>query len=298
MILYQVTHTTEYHYTEPASLSYNEARLLPRTVATPLFAQQVTNHKLEVEPEWRDARGRQDHFGNHVIYFTMRRPHSTMRVTVDSEVRLEPRMTAAAFEAYAAQSPPWEQARARQQIDPSLILDREFMLDSPLVRVFEDASAYAAPSFVDGRPVLQAALNLMHRMHADFTYEPGATTIATPLPEVFAAKRGVCQDFAHFMLACLRSRGLACRYVSGYIENRPPPGLEKLQGSDATHAWVSLHVPELGWIDFDPTNAKIATDQHIVLGWGRDFGDVTPLKGIFFGGGANKLSVAVDVRRV
>jgi transglutaminase-like putative cysteine protease len=298
MITYRIAHTTEYHYSEPASLSYNEARLLPRSFATPLFAQQVTDHKLEVEPEWRDARGRQDSFGNHVVYFTMRRPHSVMRINVINEVTIEPSLPPADFPGYAAQSPAWEQVRARLAADRAQLPYREFMLDSPLVRLFDDGAAYAVPSFTPGRPILEAAFDLMHRIHTDFAYEPGTTTITTPLPEVYAAKRGVCQDFAQFMLACLRSQGLACRYVSGYIENRPPPGQEKLLGSDASHAWVALYVPERGWIDFDPTNAKIATDQHITLGWGRDFSDVTPLKGIFFGGGKNELSVAVDVRRI
>ncbi len=297
MISYHVTHTTEYRYDEPASLSYNEARLAPRAVQSPLYSQRIVDHDLLVEPGWRDARGYQDYFGNRIIYFTMRQPHDGMRVTAVSQVEIENHISAAEFGGLASQSQPWERVRTQLAADPRLVTTREYVFDSPLVQVFAGAREYTAASFTDGRPILEAALDLNSRIFNDFDYQSGATNIATPLHDVYAEKRGVCQDFAQFMLACLRSQGLACRYVSGYIENVPPPGQEKLVGSDASHAWVALFVPDLGWIDFDPTNDKIASGEHIPLGWGRDFADVTPLKGIFFGGGEHELVVAVDVRR-
>ncbi len=297
MITYDVIHTTAYAYADPASLSYNEARLTPRSFQTPLFAQRVLETNLFVEPEWRDHSSRTDPYGNRVDYFTIRSPHSEMAVRARSRVELVPQPMSANFLASAEQSPPWESVAERMQTDLSLVDMRPFLLQSPLVPLIADAKAYSAESFTPNRPILLAAHELMHRIYTEFDYRPDMTTITTPLATVFSEKSGVCQDFAQFMLACLRSHGLASRYVSGYIETVPPPGEEKLEGSDASHAWVALFVPEVGWIDFDPTNDKITSDQHIILGWGRDFSDVTPLKGIFFGGGQNKLSVAVDVRR-
>ncbi len=284
-IRYRITHTTAYEYEEPASLSYNEARLLPRTFTTPLFAQERVNQEIATEPVWRDARERQDCFGNDVLYFTLRQPHGEMQISVTSEVLLTP------------QPPPlpssvtWEDVQTRLVQDAALLPLREFVLDSPLVPLLSPIRPYAAESFTAKRPLLEATQDLMQRIYADFTYQPGTTTITTPLRQVLEEKSGVCQDFAHFMLACLRLQGLAARYVSGYIET-------ELEGSAASHAWVSVFVPDLGWIDFDPTNNCIPRDQHITLGWGRDFSDVTPLKGIFFGGGQSELRVLVDVARL
>ncbi|HQT25374.1 MAG TPA: transglutaminase family protein, partial [Burkholderiales bacterium] len=189
----------------------------------------------------------------------------------------------------------WESVRLSQLDVPDAL---QYALDSPFVMTSSELMAYAGPSFTPGRPLLEAVQDLMQRIHADFTYDPGFTTLATPLSEVLAHRRGVCQDFAHLAIGCLRSRGLAARYVSGYIETLPFPGKEKLVGADASHAWFSVYMPELGWMDFDPTNNQIPADRHIVVAWGRDYGDVTPLKGVIFGGGDHELAVSVEVRNM
>jgi transglutaminase-like putative cysteine protease len=174
----------------------------------------------------------------------------------------------------------------------------EFRLESPFVPLADDLADYAWECFTPGRPILDAAVDLTHRIHSEFQFDPDFTTVATPVSEVFRHKRGVCQDFAHLMLSCLRSIGLAARYVSGYLETDPPPGQPRLEGADASHAWVSLHVPGMGWFDFDPTNNCRPSGKHIVVAVGRDYGDVTPLKGVILGGGTHRLTVSVDVRRI
>ena len=172
------------------------------------------------------------------------------------------------------------------------------MLPSPFVTVFPEVRDFAQPSFPPQFPLLEAVAGLMQRIYHEFDFVAGTTSIATPLLEILEKRKGVCQDFAHLMLACLRSHGLAARYMSGYIETLPAPGKEKLTGTDASHAWCAIYVPGLGWVDFDPTNNLIPQEQHVVLGWGRDFSDVTPLKGVVFGDGRHTLSVAVDMQRV
>ena len=283
-IRYRITHTTAYEYEELASLSYNEARVLPRSFTTPLFAQERVAQEIVAEPIWEDARERQDCYGNEVLFFTMRQPHNDMQITATSEILLTSQQP-------PSSDTPWEDVQNRLTQELALLPWREFVLDSPLVPLLPQIRPYAAESFTPKRPLLQATQELMQRIYTDFNYQPGTTTITTPLKQVLEEKSGVCQDFAHFMLACLRLHGLAARYVSGYIET-------ELEGSAASHAWVSVFVPDLGWIDFDPTNNCIPHDQHITLGWGRDFSDVTPLKGIFFGGGRSELGVIVDVVRL
>lgn len=283
-IRYRITHTTAYEYEELASLSYNEARVLPRSFTTPLFAQERVAQEIVAEPIWEDARERQDCYGNEVLFFTMRQPHNDMQITATSEILLTPQQP-------PSSDTPWEDVQNRLTQELALLPWREFVLDSPLVPLLPQIRPYAAESFTPKRPLLQATQELMQRIYTDFNYQPGTTTITTPLKQVLEEKSGVCQDFAHFLLACLRLHGLAARYVSGYIET-------ELEGSAASHAWVSVFVPDLGWIDFDPTNNCIPHDQHITLGWGRDFSDVTPLKGIFFGGGRSELGVIVDVVRL
>jgi transglutaminase-like putative cysteine protease len=303
---YRITHKTKYLYEEPSSLSYNEARLAPRTFKHRLFNQTCLSSELVVEPTWSDQRERVDFFGNSVYYFTIRQPHEKTIITATSEVRVESTETfrskepLAQLHQIAPHSPPWEQVRSHLQnrLEPELLEARQFTLNSPMITVFPELAAYATPSFTPARPILEAIGDLMGRIFHDFDFVPGATTIATPLSEVLQERRGVCQDFAHFMLACVRSQGLAARYISGYIETLPPPGKEKLVGADASHAWCAVYVPELGWIDFDPTNNLIPQEQHITLTWGRDFSDVTPLKGVFFSNGEHILRVSVDVSRV
>lgn len=292
---YKITHVTTYDYINMVGLSYNEARLMPRDCPN----QRVISSSLSTQPHTTDFRIREDFFGNRVAYFSIQKPHNMFTVTAVSEVEL----TAIHNQIAVAQNSPWETVReklikaqvpfTKQTIE--LMDARQYTLDSPLISVSTALAAYALPSFTQGRSILDTVQDLMQRVHHDFTFDPDFTTLATPLATVLEHRRGVCQDFAHLAIGCLRSHGLAARYVSGYIETLPPPGQTKLVGADASHAWLSVYVPELGWLDFDPTNNLLPSTQHITLGWGRDYEDVTPLKGVIFGGQTHELAVSVHV---
>ncbi|MEZ4658034.1 MAG: transglutaminase family protein [Caldilineaceae bacterium] len=305
MTIYRITHHTTYQYESAASLSYNEARLLPRPLETPLYTQTALEAQVQVEPGWDDQSERHDFFGNRVLFFSIRQPHEQMAVTATSQVEILPqgeweKPAAARLQSLAASDPPWEAAVAQlaDALDADALEARPYILPSPYAPELAELHRFAQVSFQPQRPLLASALALMEQIFNEFEFVAGATDIATPLAQVLKERKGVCQDFAHLMVGALRSHGLPARYVSGYIETLPPPGEEKLVGSDASHAWCSLFVPGLGWIDFDPTNNLLPADQHVVLGWGRDFGDVTPLKGVFYGPSAQELSVSVDMRRV
>lgn len=288
---YRLIHTTRYDYNESVSLCHNEAHLAPR----PTPFQFVVYNQINISPSPSLQREHLDFFGNLTTYFSIQFPHKQLSVTSESEVHLQ-EITYNLWN-----SPSWEQVSAilnNDSTNPSLLEAREFVLDSPFVAVTDELRAYALPSFLAGRSILDATNDLMNRVFTEFVYDPHFTTIVTPLTDVLEHKRGVCQDFAHLMIGCIRSMGLAARYVSGYLETLPPPGQQKLQGSDASHAWLAVFVPDLGWVDFDPTNNKIPSNQHITTAWGRDYSDVTPLKGIIFGGGDNVLNVSVDVLRI
>lgn len=261
--------------------------------------QQVISSHLHIEPSAADFVVREDFFGNQVAYFSVQQPHQTFMVKAVSEVRLLGNPAQLDF----YQGFAWQTVREmlQQHHSPSLrqtneLLDaRQFTLDSPLVASSAALAAYAQPSFVHGRSITDTVNDLMQRIYHDFTFDPEFTTLATPLATVLEHRRGVCQDFSHLAIGCLRSQGLAARYVSGYIETIPPPGKAKLIGADASHAWFSVYVPEQGWLDFDPTNNTIPSNQHITLGWGRDYGDITPLKGVIYGGQQHELDVSVQV---
>jgi transglutaminase-like putative cysteine protease len=291
---YQVTHTTRYRYRQPVSTCHNVSRL--RLRATP--QQTCASSQLIVDPVPAVTRQWQDLYGNHLDFFSIQQPHSELTVTAKSEVNVVSPGTLLdrAFPV------PWEQVRdyLRTVTDDTQALEaRQFVLESDFVVFSPQASDYSAPSFSAGRPLLEAVEDLMRRIHRDFTYDPGFTDIATPLEDVLEHRRGVCQDFAHLAIACLRSNGLAARYVSGYLETIPPAGRARLVGSDASHAWFSVFVPYQGWVDFDPTNDQIPADRHITAAWGRDYADAAPLKGVLFGGGdSHELEVAVDVVRL
>ncbi|MBI1173688.1 MAG: transglutaminase family protein [Sideroxydans sp.] len=289
---YRVIHKTEYVYSEFVGLSYNEARLLPRNTGT----QHCQRTQLQIEPLPTDYREREDFFGNRVAYFSLREPHQRFVVTASSEVEIMPQ----GRQLNLSCGTDWEavQLSLHQAHDPQTLDARQYALSSPFVAANTELANYAQTSFPPGRPLLEAVHDLMGRIHRDFTYDPGFTDLATPLATVLAHRRGVCQDFAHLAIGCLRAQGLAARYVSGYLETLPPPGAAKLVGADASHAWFSVYIPELGWVDFDPTNNQIPVDQHIVVAWGRDYGDVTPLKGVIFGGGEHELIVSVDVQNL
>ena len=283
---YHITHTTTYAYAEPVSLCQNVAHLVPQACPR----QRAEAPVLSITPDPAVIEDRVDFFGNPVCYFTVQEPHRELTVSVEHRVSVLP-------EPVPTHSPPWEEVRDRlpHDRDPVWLDAYQFAFDSRFVAADRKYADYAAASFTPGRPILEAALDLMRRVHVEFVYDPRATTLATPVAEVFETRRGVCQDFAHVTLSCLRSLGLAARYVSGYLSTLPPPGKARVVGADATHAWVSLFCGDAGWVDLDPTNDTVPADRHVLLAWGRDYEDVSPLKGVILGGGAHKVQVKVDV---
>ena len=289
---YRVVHRTEYAYAEPVTLGHSEAHLTPRTFR----GQRVESHVLDIQPRPATLSRRNDFFGNPVVYFAVQESHPALVVTARSEVIREPDA-----ERHQRSTARWDDAVARTRAATSAegIDARQYVLDSPMIVPTPDVRAYALPSFAASRPLVEAVSDLTARIHRDFAYEPGTTTIATPLSRVLSQRRGVCQDFTHLAIACLRTMRLAARYVSGYIQTEPPPGEERLVGADASHAWFAVWDPDAGWLDFDPTNDAVPLDRHITTAWGRDYADVTPIKGIIFGGGAkHTATVAVDVERI
>jgi len=283
---YDVLHETIYNYERPVVLSQQLLHLTPRVVDF----QRLGAHRIEVEPAPAETSTRDDYFGNPVTQIMLAAPHASLIVRSHSSVEVLPRESPPAGE-------PWERVRdsLRRNNGETLLEPMQFLYESPHIEFFRDLAAYAEPSFGKGRDLLDAALDFTHRIHADFTFDPKATSVSTPLREVLAKRRGVCQDYAHFMTGCLRMLGLPARYVSGYIQTIPPPGKPRLIGADASHAWVSLYCGEAGWIDLDPTNDMLVGEQHITLGWGRDFSDVTPMRGVILGGGEQDLEVRVTV---
>lgn len=290
-MMYRVTHQTEYAYEGSVSLCHNEIRLIPRN----LPYQQLIGKQIKIDPQPSAYREREDFFGNRVSYFSIQQSHLNLSISISSSVRIDLSAKVSDLPTHIA----WEKVRERLKSEntPAILEARQYVLDSPLIQKSPGLFDYAVPSFLPERPVLEACRELMSRIFEDFDFKPGFTTISTPLSHVLEHRRGVCQDFAHLAVGCLRSLGLSARYVSGYIETLPPPGREKLKGADASHAWFSVFVPDLGWMDFDPTNNLVPAEQHIVISWGRDFSDVTPVKGVVFSGGGHKLRVSVDVER-
>jgi len=281
-MLYRATHTTRHVYEEPVAQSVNELRLTPREFGR----QHVRQFHVKVEPEPALWRSRKDWFGNEVTTFSIFELHDRFTVTASSVVEVEPAREG------VLPTLRWEEARdilAEGTDDPALEAS-EFIYDSPYVAASPELSRYAAPSFAPGRPMVEALEDLSHRIHKEFEYKPKSTSIDMPLAEVLKNRRGVCQDFAHVMIGSLRSLRLAARYVSGYLRSGA-----KFQGAEASHAWVAVFVPNAGWLHFDPTNDLMPSDGHVTLAWGRDYSDVTPVKGVTLGGGAQKVDVAVRV---
>lgn len=288
---YEVTHTTVYSYSEKVSHCQNIAYLLPQSDSR----QSCDKTEISISPSPAVSADHTDYFGNRFRYFSVEQPHRQLSVTARTRIR-----TQDCSRSDWENSSPWETV-AQTVGNPTAATDiaaAEYLLPSPFVSLSAAFGQYAAESFTPGRPVLAAALEFAERIRRDFRYEQKSTTILTPLSEVFQHRRGVCQDFAHLAIAALRWLGIPARYVSGYIETYPPAGKPKMRGSDASHAWISVYAGEAGWFDFDPTNGKAITEEFIVTARGRDFGDVSPLKGILFGGGKHTLKVEVDVHRV
>ena len=288
LLQYSVRHTTTYSYADPVSICQNQIHLTPRVT----FNQTCSDFRLEVAPEPVIRRRWVDTFGNDVWYISIEEPHRQLSVTGRSVVGVTPREIPA-----PQMTPAWERVRdtLAEAAISELRLASMFRFESPYIQFLAAASAYAAPCFIAGRPLMEAVLDLTARIHADFTYSPASTSVTTPTRDVLQRRCGVCQDFAHLQITCLRGLGLAARYVSGYLVTEPPPGKPKLVGADASHAWVSVFCPEFGWIDVDPTNNMIPGQRHVTVGWGRDYGDVCPIQGVFTGGGPHTMNIAVDV---
>ncbi|AET94301.1 MULTISPECIES: transglutaminase family protein [Caballeronia] len=284
-----VTHRTTYRYSTPVEIAQHLATIRPLHCPW----QQVISHTERIEPVPSYVHSRVDAFGNDVLYFSLDAPHERLSMTSETTVRLTPRWHSLDADA----TPPWEDVaqRLRYCAGGSFHPESEFCYASPNVSLDHELRDYALPSFDAGTPLVAGAIDLMHRIHADFEYRPSATAFDTPASRAFDLRHGVCQDFSQVMIGCLRALGLPARYVSGYLRNDPPPGHARLIGADASHAWVSVHCPQSGWIDLDPTNDVLADLDHVTLATGRDYSDVSLLRGMILGGGAHHVDVAVNV---
>jgi len=292
---YRVEHHTAYLYSEPVMLSHQQLHLTPR----PLDYQSIQAHELLINPAPTQQRKLIDAFGNPVTEIAIESAHKTLNIIARTTVVVTERHVNDPLE-----TPAWESVRdalvyrAAWHPEPAILDATQFLFESPYARVKRSLRTYASDCLVPGRPILAAAAALMAKIHGEFIFDAAATNVTTPVMEFFDQKRGVCQDFTHLMISCLRSTGLAARYVSGYLLTRPAPGKPRRVGADVSHAWVSLFVPSIGWVDLDPTNNIMPSLEHITLGWGRDFADVTPLRGVISGGGEQTLAVKVTVTPV
>ncbi|QDU64438.1 Protein-glutamine gamma-glutamyltransferase [Planctomycetes bacterium Pan216] len=288
---YKISHTTKYSYTESVPVCHNQVHLCPRDGVQ----QKCEEHRLLIHP-MPAVRGRRlDYFGNTIDFFSIQEAHHGLTVTATSRVNVMPRPKQKLKE-----SPAWSELATRIKTvrEPRFLDAYQHTFPSPNIPQVPALADYAKTSFPKGRPVLEGVMDLTSRIHADFTYDPKATTMYTPIEEAFRQRHGVCQDFAHIQICCLRSMGLAARYVSGYLRTVSPEGQPRLVGADASHAWISVFCGESGWIDFDPTNDVMPDTDHITVAWGRDYSDVCPIQGVFVGGGHHGMSVGVDVQPV
>lgn len=288
-MLYSITHTTHYQYHEIVDLCHNIAILSPRNTAS----QTCRSFNIAISPLPEIIQEYEDFFGNKVCYFVVEQEHEALSVTATSVVEkktiTEPVVT--------TQS--WESARGLLQYSTgSFIYEKQFTTATAITKITGAIKSFAAVSFTPNRSLFEAVNDLMQRIYTEFDFTPGFTTVSTPLSTVMEERKGVCQDFAHLAIACLHAMGLPARYVSGYLETMAAEGKEKLTGVDASHAWFSVFIPQMGWVDFDPTNNQLPTDQYITIGWGRDYFDIIPLKGVIMSGGTHELNVSVDVKRL
>jgi transglutaminase-like putative cysteine protease len=284
----RVVHSTEYRYGDPVPLCHNVIRMRPRDTAL----QTCLETALTIAPLPAVRRDRTDYFGNHATWVSLQEPHTALQIEAVSVVEVRPPPAPAESAGVT-----WEQAveRLARSDTPAVRALREMAFASPQVPVDPQLADYARPSFGAGRSLLQCALDLTQRIHREFTFDTRATTVGTPVAEVLRNRRGVCQDFAHLQIGCLRSLGLPARYVSGYLLTKPPPGQRRLVGCDASHAWLAAFVPDVGWVDFDPTNGLMPSAGHVTVAWGRDYDDVSPVKGVLVGGHRHTMYYGVDV---
>ncbi len=287
-MIYQILHQTTFTYTQPVAISHHVLRLTPR----PHPRQQCLRSNIHIDPTPSAQSNNTDYFGNPVSHLIIETPHRELQVKAKTLVDVQK-----PNECHLDQSAPWDETAKHLQegLNSGNLEAAQFIFDSPYITVDDATYDFVRESFPPGRPMLAGVMDLTKRIFTEFTYEGGVTEVSTPVGEVLASRKGVCQDFAHLEIAALRSLGLPARYVSGYLLTHPPEGQEKLVGADASHAWISTWTPDLGWVDFDPTNNLIPSEEHITLAWGRDYGDVSPINGYMVGGGEHTPSVSVDV---
>lgn len=283
----EVKHTTRYRYSAPVSRSQHLVRLSPR--GSDMW-QRVHHHQLSVAPVPALRRDTTDSFGNAIVILDIETAHTEFVLEAFSRVETQRRQAI-----NLTATTPWDQPQPLPPFDLDVM---QFRCASALTLASAEIADYARTSFAVGRPVLEGSMDLILRIFQEFKFDPTATDVATPTAQAFKLRRGVCQDFSHVALSCLRALRIPCRYVSGYLLTRPPPGQKKLQGADASHAWISIWAPETGWVDFDPTNGLIVQDEHVTVAFGRDYIDVSPISGVLIGGGAHTVSVSVDVGEV
>ncbi len=287
-MIYRVSHRTTFTYTQPVAISNHVLRLTPR----PHPRQQCIQSKLLIEPTPSLQSDGYDYFGNPLTHLTIQTPHPELVVEAQSMIDVSK-----PGHLHLDQSPPWDEVTAQlhQRTDTESLVAQQFMYNSPYIIADDATMDFVRDCFPPGRPLLAAVMSLTSRIFKEFTYKGGVTEVSTPVKEVLASRKGVCQDFAHLEIASLRSLGLPARYISGYLLTHPPAGQKKLVGADASHAWISTWSPDIGWVDFDPTNNLIPGDEHITVAWGRDYGDVSPINGFMVGGGQHTHKVSVDV---
>jgi len=290
-VIYSVEHTTKYQYHEQVSLCHNIAALAPRNTDKQIC--RAFNIIISPLPEVLEEHI--DFFGNKLYYFVIEQEHEELTVTVRSQV--EKINATGSQPTYPAQT--WESVRDSLFASAGEFMEqKQFTLPTEITATTAEIKNYAELSFAPGRSLFEAIRDLVTRIYTDYTFTPGFTTVSTPLSVVMKEQKGVCQDFAHLAISCIHSMGLPARYVSGYLETLAPEGKEKLIGVDASHAWISAFIPGMGWVDFDPTNNQLATEQYITIGWGRDYFDIVPLKGVIMSSSPHALSVSVDVKRL
>ncbi|CAN5532216.1 transglutaminase family protein [soil metagenome] len=288
---YSITHNTTYKYNETVNLCHNIAILSPRNTVT----QTCHSFNIIISPAPQIMESYEDFYGNKVSYFVVEQEHAQLSVTALSVVEKKP----VKFNEDKISKESWESVRDTLMASSGdFVYEKQFTTATEITVPSEDIKAYAALSFTPGRPMFEAVHDQMKRIYKDFAFTPDFTTVSTPLSVVMKERKGVCQDFAHLGIACLHAVGLPARYISGYLETLPPPGKPKLTGVDASHAWFSAFIPGMGWVDFDPTNNQLPGEQYITIGWGRNYFDIIPLRGIIMSNNGHELKVSVDVRRL